>query len=98
VVCRIDPNLAEIKRARIDRARSRPMFAAVFRSKNASAFAAQIGQSPRTALITLDNCHHDLRAACAYGETDAPGLPGQATAQFFPGGTAICAFENSANI
>src|ERR1700693_375359 len=42
IVPRIDPNLAEIKRARIDCAHPGPMSAAVSRSKQAATFAAQI--------------------------------------------------------
>src|SRR5256885_6159208 len=40
ILRRIDPDLAEIKRAGIHRAHPRPMFAAIFGSKHAAAFAA----------------------------------------------------------
>ncbi len=98
IVYRIDPDLAEIKRARIDRAHPRPFFAAVFRSKHAAALAAQIGQLARAAFITLHDRHHDFRIARADRETDAAGLSGQAAAQFFPTGAAVRAFKNSADI
>src|SRR5437868_2704451 len=74
------------------------MLAAVFRSKNAAALASQIAQSSGTAFKALHNCHHDLRIAGADGQAYASRLSGQTAAYFFPGRTAVRAFENSADI
>src|SRR6266699_4736126 len=46
IVRRIDPDLAEVKRAGIHRTHPRPMLAAIFRSKNAAALASQIAEGP----------------------------------------------------
>src|SRR5947208_8290423 len=74
IVGRVDPDLAEIKRARIDRAGARPFLSAIFGAKNAAVFAAQIGQLTRTAFITLHHGHNDLWIARADREPDATGL------------------------
>ena len=74
------------------------MLAAIFRSKNTAALAAQIGQSSGAAFKTLHDCHHDFRVACAHRQTDAPSLRRQTAAQLFPGRAAGRAFENSADI
>src|SRR5205809_4945842 len=63
IVGRVDPDLAEIKRARIDRAGARPFLSAIFGAKNAAAFTAHICQLNRTALLTLKHAHVDLRHA-----------------------------------
>src|SRR6202035_4082134 len=98
IIRRIDPDLAEIKRARIDRAHSCPVFAVVFRPENTAALTSQIAQGSRTAFKALHNCRYNFRVACADGQTDAPGLCGQTAAQFFPGRAAVATFENSANV
>src|SRR5437588_1389793 len=95
VVCRIDPDLAEIKWTRINRAHSRPMLAVVFRSKDAAAFAAQIAQSARTAFKTLHNGHHDFRITRADGQANSTSLRGQTAAQFFAARAALSTLENS---
>src|SRR5437773_4933707 len=74
IVGRVDPDLAEIKRARIDRAGACPFFPVIFRAKNAAAFTAQIGQLTRTAFITLHHGHNDLRITRADREPNATGL------------------------
>src|SRR6266567_1717640 len=88
----VDPDLAEIKRARIDRAGACPFLSAVFRAKNAAAFTAQIGQLTRTAFITLHHSHDDLRIARADRESDATGLWWQSSSEFLPSRAAIRAF------
>src|SRR6266567_4590478 len=74
IVGRVDSDLAEIKRARIDRAGACPFLSAIFRAKHAAAFTSQIGQLTRTAFITLHHGHNDLRIARADRESDATGL------------------------
>src|SRR5438067_4074752 len=74
IISRVDPDLAEIKRARIDRAGARPFLSAIFGAKHAAAFTAQIGQLTRTAFITLHHGHDDLRIARADRESDATSL------------------------
>src|SRR5205823_14293301 len=95
---RIDPDLAEIKRARIDRAGARPFLSAIFGAKHAAAFTAQIGQLTRTAFITLHHGHDDLRIARADRESDATSLRWQSSSKFLPTRAAFRAFENAANI
>src|SRR6266404_1153323 len=98
IVRRIDPDLTEIKWARVHRTRARPLFAAILGSKNAAAFAAQIGNLAGTAFITLDYRHNDFGVGRANRETNAAGLRGQTAAEFFPTRAAIRAFENAAHV
>ncbi len=98
IIRRIDPNLAEIKRARIDVAHPRPFFSAVFRAKNAAAPAVNGADVGRPAFVALHDRHHDLRFARRNREADSTGLAGQTARAFFPGRAAVCALENSADI
>src|SRR5580700_220627 len=98
IVRRIDADLAEIKWPRINRARPCPMFAAIFRSKNAAAFTPQIAQCPRTAFVTLGDRHDYIWFARGNSESDSSSLRWKSATQFLPRRTAVCAFENSPDI
>jgi hypothetical protein len=74
IICRIDADLTEIERPRIDCAYPSPFFASVFGTEYAAAFAAHVVDAAGAALITLHYCHHDARIACAYRETNATRL------------------------
>src|SRR5690349_4320354 len=94
----IDPNLAEIKRTRIHCAHARPIFTAVFGSKNTAALAAQIVQRSKPAFITLHNRHNYFWIADTYRQSNATSLPRKTGLQFLPGRTAIVTLKNPANI
>ena len=98
IICRIDPNLAEIKRTRIDVAHPRPFFSAVFRAENAATSAVNGFDVSRPTFVALHDRHHDLRFARRNREADATGLAGQTARAFFPGRATVCAFVNSADI
>ena len=74
IVCRIDADLAEIERTRIDCAYASPFFASVLGTEYAAAFTAQIVDAAGAALITLHHRHDDARIACAHCEADATRL------------------------
>ena len=74
IVCRIDADLTEIERTRIDCAYTSPFFASVFRTEYAAAFTAHVVNAAGAALITLHYRHYDLWIACAYCEADATRL------------------------
>src|SRR5437870_3534589 len=63
IVRRINPDLAEVKWTRINRADPRPFLSAIFRTKYTAAAAAQLVDIARAAFETLDDCHDDLRIA-----------------------------------
>src|SRR6266404_5461092 len=98
IVRRVDADLAEIKRTRVHCTGARPFFTAVFGSKDAAALAAQIGQLAGTSVIALRYCHDNFRIGRAKCETNAAGLRGQTSAQFFPSRAAVRALEDSAHI
>src|SRR5205823_11813794 len=75
-----------------------PVLSAVFRAKNAAAFASQIAQRPGTAFKTLDDGHDNIWLARADRQTDPTGLRGKSAAQLFPTSAAVRAFENAADI
>src|SRR5438094_3696689 len=60
IISRVDPDLAEIKRARIDRAGARPFLSAIFGARNAAAFSTQSVHISRTAFISLHDGHDDV--------------------------------------
>ena len=70
IVCRIDTDLTEIKRAWVDRTHPYPFFATVFGPENTPAFTAQVGKLAGTAFVALHHRHHDLWIAPADCETD----------------------------
>src|SRR5262249_52366807 len=98
VIRRVDTDLAEIKRARIERARARPSFATILGAKNPAALTAQIVGRTKPAFVTLHNRHHDSWIAGADCQTNPASLPGKTAAEFFPACAAVGTLENSANI
>src|SRR5581483_660004 len=94
----IDPDLAEVEWTRVDRARARPVFAAIFRAKHTTGAAAQFVDVAGAAFEALHDRHHDIRFARGNGETDAAGLRDHAVRQFFPCRSTIRALENSTDI
>src|SRR5215472_6600462 len=77
IVCGIDTNLAEIKRARIHGAHARPSFTAVLRSKNSPTLAAQIIESTESTFVTLHHCHDHFWIARAECQANPAGFPGK---------------------
>src|ERR1700730_5544061 len=98
IVGRIDSDLAEIKWSRIDRADTRPFFAAILGTEDTAAFAPHVHDAAGAAFVTLDYCHHNFWIARTYRQTDTTGLAGQSAGQFFPIAAAIRALKNSAHI
>src|SRR5215212_1670065 len=74
IVSRVDADLAEVERPRIDCARSRPFFTSIFRAKDPTAFASQIRQLTGAAFIALDYRHYHLRVRGADRQADASRL------------------------
>src|SRR4029453_3274475 len=74
IVWRIDADLAEIERTRIDCAYASPFFASVFGTEHAAAFTPHVVDATGAALITLNDRHDDARIACPPCEADATRL------------------------
>src|SRR5205823_718669 len=98
IVSRVDSDLTEIKRARIEVARPGPFFAAIFGAENAARPAVDLAYVHRATLIALHNRHHHFGLARCHRQTDAPGLARQSAREFLPGRAAVGALENAADI
>src|SRR5262249_53277317 len=98
IVSRIDPNLAEIKRPRIDVAHPGPFFATIIRPKDTAAPAVNVADIARATLIAWPHRHDRLRFTGRDRQPDSSRKTGQSATAFFPGRAAIGAFENSADV
>ena len=77
VVRGIDADLAEVERARVERARARPGLSAVVGPEHPAAPAAHLVDAARARLVALHDRVHDLRVLGVDGEADAPRGGGQ---------------------
>src|SRR5207244_11085276 len=98
IVRGVDPNLAEIKRSRIQITGALPSVTGVLRPKNSAAFAVNVDEIVHPTFIALDHRHHDSGIRRRNREPNFSRQYGQAIAAFFPTATAICALENPAHV
>src|SRR4030095_11413875 len=89
----IDPDLAEVKRARIDVAHPRPFLSAILGTENTTAPTVNIADVTRTAFVTLHDRHHQFWFAQGNGESYPTCKAGPTVSTFFPGRYAVGAFK-----
>ena len=98
IVLRVDANLAEVERTRVQRARPRPGVAAIGRPEDAAAPAEHLIDALRPAIAALDDRDDHLRVLREDGEPDSSGLDGQAAGQLLPRGACVDAPVNATHV